>query len=288
MNKIVVEVGSTVTKVDLFDGEKITRLENCPIWFKKNFKKDNKLDVQDVNTLVDKVLELNQKYNEVYVCGTSIFRDLTDIQRNEFLKDFKNRTGVDFEIISQEKENELTVLGTTKATNQKVAVFVAGGGSTEITVFDEGIKETANSNFGVIDVMDKFPSLADDLATEDLETVKSMVRGKLNLPKEKADVLILAGGAHKYFALNSGFRYEENKLYNDNDQPIMMNIDMRKKDSERYYKEISLDEIRSKVDDPKWWFATRAMVAEVLVIAEEIGAKYIVPTDISMVYGLLK
>lgn len=288
MNKIVVEVGSTVTKVDLFDGEKITRLENCPIWFKKNFKKDNKLDIQDVNTLVDKVLELNQKYNEVYVCGTSIFRDLTDIQRNEFLKDFKNRTGVDFEIISQEKENELTVLGATKATNQKVAVFVAGGGSTEITVFDEGIKETANSNFGVIDVMDKFPDLADDLATADLETVKSMVRGKLNLPKEKVDVLILAGGAHKYFALNSGFRYEENKLYNDNDQPIMMNIDMRKKDSERYYKEISLDEICSKVDNPKWWFATRAMVAEVLVIAEEVGAKYIVPTDISMVYGLLK
>lgn len=29
------------------------------------------------------------------------------------------------------------------------------------------------------------------------------------------------------------------------------------------------------------------MCAFVLVVAEEIGAKYIVPTDISMVYGIL-
>ena len=36
-----------------------------------------------------------------------------------------------------------------------------------------------------------------------------------------------------------------------------------------------------------WWYATRAMSAFVLVVAEEIGAKYIVPTDIAMVYGIL-
>ena len=48
-----------------------------------------------------------------------------------------------------------------------------------------------------------------------------------------------------------------------------------------------LDEIRTKSNDPDWWYATRAMCAFVLVVAEEIGAKYIVPTDIAMVYGIL-
>ena len=67
----------------------------------------------------------------------------------------------------------------------------------------------------------------------------------------------------------------------------MMDIETRKKDSNRYYKEISLDDIRKKVDNPNWWYATRAMCAFVLVVAEEIGAKYIVATDFSMVYGLL-
>ena len=51
--------------------------------------------------------------------------------------------------------------------------------------------------------------------------------------------------------------------------------------------EISLDEIRSRVNDPDWWYATRAMSAFALVVAEAIGAKYIVPTDIAMVYGIL-
>ena len=60
-----------------------------------------------------------------------------------------------------------------------------------------------------------------------------------------------------------------------------------KKETERYFKEISLDEIRKKVDNPNWWYATRAMCAFALVVAEEIGAKYIIPTDISMVYGII-
>lgn len=67
----------------------------------------------------------------------------------------------------------------------------------------------------------------------------------------------------------------------------MMDIETRTKDTSRYYKEISLDEIRKKVDYPDWWYATRAMCAFVLVVAEEIGAKYIIPTDITMVYGLI-
>lgn len=67
----------------------------------------------------------------------------------------------------------------------------------------------------------------------------------------------------------------------------MMDIETRKSETERYYKSISLDEIRAKLNDPDWWYATRAMCAFVLVVAEEIGAKYIVPTDIAMVYGIL-
>ena len=68
----------------------------------------------------------------------------------------------------------------------------------------------------------------------------------------------------------------------------MMDIETRKSETERYYKKISLDEIRNKVKDPEWWYATRAMSAFALVVAEEIGAKYVVPTDIAMAYGILE
>src|SRR5574344_135005 len=124
--------------------------------------------------------------------------------------------------------------------------------------------------------MQEFPDLAENFSTTGLETVKAFVKQRLNLPKEKADILILAGGGHEKFARNSGIKYEKNTLYNDDASPMMMEIEKRKSETERYYKAISLDEIRNRVNDPDWWYATREMCAFVLVVAEEIGAKYIV------------
>ena len=68
----------------------------------------------------------------------------------------------------------------------------------------------------------------------------------------------------------------------------MMDIETRKNETKRYYEAISLDDIKKRVSNPDWWFATRAMCAFVLVVAEKIGAKYIVPTNMSMVYGILE
>lgn len=288
MSKIIIEVGSTCTKVDEINNEDINHITTETIQFKKNFKKDNKLNDDDVKRLIELTNKQKELSNNIYACGTSVFRNLTDTQREEFLNLFKKETNLDFDIISPEKENELTMKGATKYVgNKKVAVFVGGGGSTEIAVYEDGVKETVNSKVGVIDIMNLFPDLAEDFATTDIETVKEEVRKRLNLPKEKADILILAGGGHKFFALNSGIKYVDNTLYEDSMQPIMMDIELRKKETERYYKEISLDEIRNKSDDPNWWYATRGMCAFVLVVAETIGAKYIVPTDISMVHGLI-
>lgn len=287
MEKVIIEVGSTCTKVDLYDGEKVTRIGNYTIEFKRNYKKENKLEENDVKRLIDIVKELQEKYNNIYVCGTSIFRSLTEMQRKEFLERFVNETNIEFDIIDPEKENVLTVLGATQKVNERVAVFVGGGGSTEIAIYENEIKEMVNTPIGVMDAMAKFSDLGDDLATTDLEEVKKFVKENLKLPKQKADVLILAGGGHLFFALNSGVKYDKNTLYEDELAPIMMDINLRKQETIRYYKEISLDEIRKKVEDPNWWYATRAMCAFALVVAEEIEAKYIVPTDITMVYGLL-
>ena len=288
MEKLIIEVGSTCTKVDLFDGQEINRIKTETIEFKRNYKKENKLDKDDIEKIIGLVKELKDQYQNIYVCGTSIFRSLSDEQRNEFLNLFLNNTGIKFDIISPEKENELTVEGAARNVNKKVAVFVGGGGSTEISIYDNGIKEMVNTPIGVIDIMNKYPDLGDNYATTNIDEVKKVVREKLNLPKQKADTLILAGGGHLRFALNSGISYEKNNLYEDKMQPVMMDIETRKKDTDRYYKEISLDDIRKKVDDPNWWYATKAMCAFVLVVAEEVGAKNIVPTDISMVHGLLK
>lgn len=287
MNKIIVEVGSTCTKIDKYDGKNVERINEITIQFKKHYNEDKTLRETDIKELIESINDLKVISEDIYVCGTSIFRNLNEEEKKNFLNRFRDETGYDFNIISQDKENELTVFGATRFVKDKVCVFIGGGGSTEIAIFDKEIKESVNTKIGVIDVMQEFPDLAKDYATTNVETVKEYIKKRLNVPKEKADILILAGGGHEKFARNSGIKYEKNTLYNDSASPIMMDIETRIKETKRYYKEISLDEIRAKVNDPDWWYATRGMSAFVLVVAEAIGAKYIVPTDIAMVYGLL-
>ena len=175
MDKIIVEVGSTCTKVDKFNGKNVERLEGKTIQFKKHYNEDKKLRESDVNELIESIKELKNISKDIYVCGTSIFRTLNDLEKNTFLEKFKNETGYNFNIISQERENELTVFGTTRFVQDKVCVFIGGGGSTEIAIYDNGIKESVNSKIGVIDVMQKFPDLAENFATTNLETVKEFI-----------------------------------------------------------------------------------------------------------------
>lgn len=284
MKKIVVEVGSTCTKVDCYDGEKIEHIKTLPIEFKKNYKKENKLDYNDVRKLIELVNSIEGE--DVFVCGTSIFRQLRENEKEEFLNLFKKETKKDFNIISQEDENIYTVKGATKHVKEAL-VFVGGGGSTEISYFNLEIKDMKNNKFGVMDILNVFPDLGNDIASTSLDVVMEYIRNKIEVPNIKTDIMILAGGGHEYFARESGIRYKENNLYEDPNETIMMDINTRIEDTKRYYTEISLDEIRKRVEEPAWWYATRAMCAFVLVVAEKVGAKYIIPTDISMIYGII-
>ena len=126
MEKIIIEVGSNNTKIDLYNGKEVKHLKTEVIELKKNYKKENKLDEKDINTLINIVKDYKKNYENIYVCGTSIFRNLTEEQNIEFLNRFYKETNLKFDIISQEKENELTVIGTTKNVNDKVAVLVGG------------------------------------------------------------------------------------------------------------------------------------------------------------------
>lgn len=286
MKKLIIEVGSTCTKLDEVNDSEIKRIKDVTIEFKRNFSKLKQLDGNDVKKLINLVKEEQKQYKDIFVCGTSIFRALEEQMKEKFLTEFKVETGLDFNIISQEEENKYTVEGATRNVKGKVAVFIGGGGSTEIAIYDNGIKEMCNTKMGVIDVMEQYPDLGENLATTAVKTVKEWVKPKLKVPTPKADILILAGGGHMKFAKNSGITYEKNTLFEDSQEPIMMDINTRKLDTERYYKEISLDEIRNRVNDPEWWYATRAMCAMVLEVAESLDVKYIIPTDISMAYGL--
>lgn len=85
MNKIVVEVGSTCTKIDKFDGNNIEKLEGKTIQFKKHYNEDKKLRESDIIELIENIKELKTISEEIYVCGTSIFRTLDDTEFEKIL-----------------------------------------------------------------------------------------------------------------------------------------------------------------------------------------------------------
>ena len=64
----------------------------------------------------------------------------------------------------------------------------------------------------------------------------------------------------------------------------MMDIETRRSETKRFFTEISLDDIRVKSNDPDWWYATRAMCAFALVVAEQIGAEYIFLVQVFIVH----
>lgn len=287
MTKIIIEVGSTVTKVDKYQNEDIIRIEEKPILFKNNYSKEGKIKENDFQTLIRLVNKYRNEYQDILVCGTSFFRNLTNLERETFLSDFKQATEIDFQIISQNDEALFTVKRAVKNTKGKVCLFIGGGGSTEIAMVDKNLLEVNTTNIGVMDVLKKFPNLKDGISRISLQKAMEYIKEHLNLPKEKSDILVLAGGNHLKFVNKAKFRYNDNKLYQDDLAPILMDIETRIMDTEKYFKEITIEEINAKPENPSWWDSTRVMCAFVLVVAKEIGAKYIIPTNIGMTYGLI-
>lgn len=101
----------------------------------------------------------------------------------------------------------------------------------------------------------------------------------------KCDLLILAGGDHFYWYNNANYELFDNKLYINNNQTKLINID----DSDKYDRDAfttSLDEIRKHSNNPLWFDGSRAMKVITNVISHKVDAKYIIPTKINMEDGL--
>ena len=135
---VIIEVGSSTTKAYLCENDKINKLKQKTILFKNHYKLNNKLEQQDKNDLFEFVLSINDE--EIHVYGTSIFRNLTFDERKNWLIEFNSKTGLDFNIVSAQEENEYTVYGAIANTkyNGNIAVMIGGGGSTEIAVTNNG------------------------------------------------------------------------------------------------------------------------------------------------------
>lgn len=288
---IVVEVGSTNTKTYLYE-EKLKDLGTITIEFKNNYKLNNEINVNDLNKLYNHISNLKKYDCPIHVFGTSIFRTLDNLERGKFLKEFKDNMEIDFTIVTQEMENELTVYGVISEIdyNGRIAVMIGGGASTEVSIIEnKKIIEVAHNNYGAMDICDKYPDINEDTATSILKEMIENTYDITNIPDNKSEILVLAGGDYLKFYETLKYPLNRNKFYLDDKQPWYLDtLSMYEYDKDFFYHKSLLEIQNENFSSREWWNGgTRGMRVCVSAIAKAVDAKYIIPTRISMVYGII-
>ena len=288
MNKfVIVEVGSTTTKSYLYENGTINELNLIIISFKEDYKKDNKINDKNKHLLFDFINNIKEEH--IFIYGTSIFRNITDIELEEWNKEFKDNTRFDFNVVTSDMENEYTVYGVISNIDYegKIAIMIGGGGSTELSIVENGkIIEKANSTFGAIDIIESYPDLKEDKVTTDYDLMINETKKLVNIPNNKADLLVLAGGNYTYFYEELGFPIEKNKFYEAELQPYCIDRESMDLFDRKFFYEMSLDEIGKRTNRDSWWRGTRGMRICVETLVQILDIKYTIPTKISMVYGI--
>lgn len=290
MKFAIIEIGSTNTKAYLFENQKLYNLGSQYIPFKTHYKKNNHLEEEDIRTLDTFLSEVKKEVEEVYAFGTSIFRKLSRRERESFASHLKEKFDIDFKVVTAEEESEYTVYGVIENIryDDKMAVVIGGGGSTEVAIIEKKkIQKKWNLDFGAMDITDHFPELKEDIVKN--TSFDEMLTYTLDLignMEEYVDVLVLAGGDYLYFYETVGYPMVKNTIYDDDNQPYQLAFDtFNNYDYDILNK--SLNAIKEKCpDNAGWWDGARGMRFCMNAVARKLHAKYILPTRINMLIGL--
>lgn len=289
---IIVEAGSTLAKGYLYENSEIKELPFEFIEFKKHYSTEKKILVEDKDKLFNYINKLKEITNNIYIYGTSIFRIITEEEKNEFFEEMKVKTGLSFKIVSSDEEEKYTVDGIVANIDYKenIAVVVSGGGSTEIAIVNnKKIIENIHLDIGGVDITNMYPNLADDIATTDINEVVNYIKSKLINLKNKADVLVTGGGATKYFRETAHYNFIDTVPFTYNkDEFVVMDESIYEQDKNYFYK-TSLEEMKKNMPDtPNWWNPSRAINCFVLAVAKTVNAKYVLASNINMIYGIVE
>lgn len=285
----VIEIGSTNTKTYIYDNNKFMNGGFKYIAFKDHYNEFHQLLDSDIETLYELIGNLKKETDKIYAFGTSIFRKLSNQEKEEFTKKLKQDWDIDFKVVSADEESTYTVHGVIDNIDykEKMAVIIGGGGSTEIAIVEnKQIVEKINLDFGAMDVTNKFPELKSDIVKSPYETFFEYVSSLIEDFDAKVDTVVLAGGDYIYFYEHLNYPMDKNSLYSDSNQPYMLKIEK----SDQYDLDVmhkSLDKIKENAADPGWWDGARGMRFCISAVAHKLNAKIIIPTRINMLIGII-
>jgi len=291
--KILIDVGSSTIKVYKYSQEKLSLLVQRSIHFKNGFDPEGGIAQaakKELFELIDSIKERNKKAL-IKIYATGIFRKLTKETKVSFIDELFLRTGVFFNIVSQDLENfylEMALVGKCSL-NEPVLLINIGGGSIELVVtYGKEAMERKNIDLGVGTVNTKFPEINRAKSGVTLDKVVGFVKSTLPPLTNKVKIAFYTGGELTYMRL-ANYPLSKNSLFKDKDHPLIISVANFTKRNREVFQKVKLKELEDLMpENPKWMHGARGCSAIAQAICEKYNIKTIIPSNSNIVNGITR
>lgn len=294
MKNYYIDLGSSTIKVYCFDKE-LTLIEEHSIYFKNGFDSINGIGEENLKELCDYFLELKQKYDlryeNTFIYVTGIFRNLIQSKKQDLVKLFNDDFDLHFNIISHGIENYYLGKAMENDYNdKKVLIINMGGKTTELVTFiGNKITDTKNLSIGVADLLNHFDQVNEFYSKNTVEEMEKFVSDRLidiQLDNDY-DCAIFTGGEER-FELLTEFHLIPNTLFHDSVHKYMISLEDYIKGTKKVFYNISLEELYNLMPhNPKWMDGARSGAIIPLVLFKKANIKWIVPSDLNLINGVI-
>ncbi len=290
----IIDVGSKSLKIyGICDDKTITELYVKSIPFKDDLKSSNQISEKhkiNIIEILDAIKMQNPSAN-IKMFGTSVFRQLDPVVRNSIVIEIFQRTGVVFNIISQDLESFYleTALVDKCTLNEPIMIMNIGGGSTQLIINqNQQTIEKISLDIGVNTILEKFPDINTYFSTHHIDDVVEFVIGKLPDSQSFPRIALYNGGELTYMKL-VGYPIEENILFKDSDHPFLIKTENFRKHNNKVFGQISFRELEQKMpQNPKWMQGARSCSALAQGICQKYLTEIIIPSDSNIAHGMAR
>ncbi len=289
-----IDLGSSTIKVYKYE-EALVLLEEHSIYFKNGFSEDTGISDENMNEMLEYFDNIQTKYglryDNTHIFVTGIFRNLSDLKKQEMVRFFNDRFDLHFNIISH--GIEAYYLGKAMEhdyNGKKVLIINMGGKTTELVTFiGDKLTDTKTVNVGVADILNNFDKINEEYSGNTVEEIEAFTEEKLSSLEIDADydAAIFTGGEER-FELLTNFNLVENTLFIDNNHKYMVSLDDYIRGTKRVFDEISINELYELMPgNPKWMDGARAGAIIPLTLFKMANVKWIIPSDLNLINGVI-
>lgn len=238
------------------------------------------------NTLVKKH-GFNKSNTKIFATGH--FRDIAD--KHAFIVEFYARTGLYFNIISQDLEAHYMalILNRYKDILGNTILMNIGGGSIELLFCRNGMLygRFQKLNFGANRMSEiDFPHINQSSEVALLNDIVASVQDKLQSQSERYQTVIYTGGELSFMEI-LGYSLKENVLFVDQAHPLTISSEDYYAYNEKLFSEYTIDDLHGLMpSDPTWMDGARACSAIAQAICQKFGVETIIPSDLNLIDGV--